>query len=66
VIAFHGDSTAYRAASQLDAFLSGAPYRGFVHNRGFQHLVVNGNLTADGKLPDLGAGAFTESLTSST
>ncbi len=49
VIAFHGDSTAYRAASQLDAFLTGIPFMGFKHNMGFQHLVVNGNNTAGAK-----------------
>jgi hypothetical protein len=45
VVAFHGDSTAYRAANQLDAFLTGLPYMGFKHDLGFNHLAVNGNRT---------------------
>jgi hypothetical protein len=45
VVAFHGDSTAYRAANQLDAFLTGLPYMGFKHDMGFNHLAVNGNRT---------------------
>ena len=44
MIAFHGDSTAYRAANQLDSFLTGAPYVGYQHVVGYQHLVVNGGV----------------------